>query len=50
MPSMSPDRKKLYYLVRSNGPRSWNQGSLWVADLDTGQRSNCFLVSRSSNT
>jgi len=38
MPSLSPDAKNLYYLVRSNGPRSWNQGSLWVADLDTGQR------------
>ena len=38
MPSLSPDAKRLYYLVRSNGQRSWNQGSLWVADVDTGQR------------
>jgi eukaryotic-like serine/threonine-protein kinase len=38
MPSLSRDAKKLYYLVRSNGPRSWNQGNLWVADLDSGQR------------
>lgn len=37
-PSLSPDAKKLFYLVRSNGPRSMNQGSLWVADLETGQR------------
>ena len=38
MPSLSADGKKLYYLVRSNGLRSWNQGGLWVADLETGQR------------
>jgi eukaryotic-like serine/threonine-protein kinase len=38
MPSISADGKKLYYLVRSYGLRSWNQGGLWVADLATGQR------------
>lgn len=38
MPSLSRDGKTLYYLVRSNGLRSWNQGGLWVADLETGQR------------
>ena len=38
MPSLSADGKKLYYLVRSYGLRSWNQGRLWVADLETGQR------------
>jgi dipeptidyl aminopeptidase/acylaminoacyl peptidase len=38
MPSFSPDGKKLYYLVRSFGLRSWNQGALWVVDLDSGQR------------
>jgi dipeptidyl aminopeptidase/acylaminoacyl peptidase len=38
MPSLSTDGKKLYYLVRSYGLRSWNQGVLWVADLGTGQR------------
>jgi serine/threonine protein kinase/Tol biopolymer transport system component len=38
MPVVSPDATKLYYLVRSYGLRSWNQGSLWVADLETGQR------------
>jgi Tol biopolymer transport system component len=38
MPSISADGKKLYYLVRSYGLRSWNQGDLWVADLETGQR------------
>ena len=36
-PSFSPDGKKLYYLVRSHGLRSWNRG-LWVVELDTGQR------------
>ena len=30
MPSISPDGKKLYYLVRANGLRSWNQGALPV--------------------
>jgi dipeptidyl aminopeptidase/acylaminoacyl peptidase len=38
MPVISPDARKLFYLVRSYGLRSWNQGSLWVADLETGQR------------
>src|SRR5262249_57895643 len=42
MPSISPDGKKLYYLVRVRGPRSWNQGALWVADLETGQRQRLF--------
>jgi len=42
MPSLSPDGKKLYYLVRSYGLRSWNQGGLWVADLETGQRQRLF--------
>jgi eukaryotic-like serine/threonine-protein kinase len=38
MPSLSADGRKLYYLVRSFGLRSWYQGALWVADLETGQR------------
>jgi hypothetical protein len=38
MPSISADGRKLYYLARSYGLRSWNQGALWVADLETGQR------------
>jgi serine/threonine protein kinase len=37
MPSLSPDGKTLYYVVRSNGLRSWNQGSLWAVDLENGQ-------------
>jgi eukaryotic-like serine/threonine-protein kinase len=42
MPSISPDGKKLYYLVRTSGLRAWNQGALWVADLDSGRRQPLF--------
>jgi Tol biopolymer transport system component len=42
MPSISPDGKKLYYLVRAAGLRAWNQGALWMADLDTGRRQRVF--------
>jgi Tol biopolymer transport system component/predicted Ser/Thr protein kinase len=38
LPSFSPDGRKLYYLVRTFGIRSWYQGRLWVADVQTGQR------------
>ena len=38
MPSLSPDGKKLYYIVRSNGLGSFNHGTLWVTDVETGQR------------
>lgn len=37
-PSISPDGKKLYYLVRIFGARSWISGGLWVEDLESGQR------------
>jgi eukaryotic-like serine/threonine-protein kinase len=37
-PSISPDGKKLYYLIRSGGTASFIAGGLWVADLDSGQR------------
>ena len=37
-PSLSPDGKKLYYLLRAGGARSWMSGELWVADLESGQR------------
>jgi Tol biopolymer transport system component len=43
MPSLSADGKKLYYLVRSYGLRSWNQGGLWVADLETGKRQQLLV-------
>jgi serine/threonine protein kinase len=38
LPSISPDGKKLYYLVQSLGLRSWIQGGLWELDMVTGQR------------
>jgi dipeptidyl aminopeptidase/acylaminoacyl peptidase len=41
-PTLSPDGKKLYYLVRTYGRRSWYQGDLWVADLETGRRQRLF--------
>ena len=37
-PSISPDGKKLYYLVRSGGTTSFIAGGLWVADVYSGQR------------
>jgi eukaryotic-like serine/threonine-protein kinase len=37
-PSISPDGKKLYYLIRAGGTASFIAGGLWVADLDSGQR------------
>lgn len=42
LPTISPDRKKLYYLARTYGRRSWYQGNLWVADLDTGLKQRLF--------
>ena len=38
LPSISPDGKKLYYLVRAGGARNFMTGGLWVADLESGQR------------
>ena len=38
LPSVSPDGKKLYYLVRAGGARNFVTGGLWVADLESGQR------------
>jgi Tol biopolymer transport system component/predicted Ser/Thr protein kinase len=37
-PSISPDSKKLYYLVRTSGPQNYIKGGLWAADLESGQR------------
>ncbi len=37
-PTVSPDAKKLYYLVQAGGARNFVTGSLWVADLESGQR------------
>jgi len=33
----SADGRKLYYLVRQQGAREFNDGELWVADLDTNR-------------
>ena len=38
LPSVSPDGKKLYYLVRAGGARNFLTGGLWAVDLDSGQR------------
>ncbi len=38
LPSVSPDAKKLYYLVRAGGARNFVTGGLWVVDLESGQR------------
>lgn len=38
LPSLSPDAKKLYYLVRGGGARNFLTGGLWAADLESGQR------------
>jgi Tol biopolymer transport system component len=35
-PAISPDAKKLYYLLRAGTTR--HSGELWVADLESGQR------------
>jgi Tol biopolymer transport system component len=38
LPAISPDGKKLYYLIRAGGPRHFVHGELWVADLGSGHR------------
>jgi serine/threonine protein kinase len=38
LPSISPDGKKLYYLLRAGGQRHFVRGELWVAELESGQR------------
>ena len=37
-PTVSPDGKKVYYLVRAGGAQNFMTGGLWAADLDSGQR------------
>jgi dipeptidyl aminopeptidase/acylaminoacyl peptidase len=37
-PSISPDGKKLYYLVRAGGTESFIKGGLWITNLDSGHR------------
>jgi serine/threonine protein kinase/Tol biopolymer transport system component len=38
LPNISPDGKKMYYLLRSGAARMFLTGELWVADLESGQR------------
>jgi Tol biopolymer transport system component len=38
LPTVSPDAKSLYYLVRGGGARNFMTGGLWVADLASGER------------
>jgi Tol biopolymer transport system component len=38
LPSISPDGKKLYYLLRAGGARHFVSGELWAADLESWQR------------
>jgi hypothetical protein len=38
LPLVSPDAKRLYYLLRARGARHFVSGELWVADLESGQR------------
>jgi Tol biopolymer transport system component len=38
LPSVAPDGRKLYYLLRAGGERHFVSGELWVADLESGQR------------
>jgi len=37
-PSISPDGRKLYYLVRGAGTGSFISGALWAADIGSGQK------------
>jgi eukaryotic-like serine/threonine-protein kinase len=37
-PSISPDGKTLYYLVRTGGAQNFIKGGLWATDLGSGQR------------
>jgi len=51
-PTLSPDAKRVYYLLRSGiTTRTWVSGELWVSDLDTGQRQRLvpdFLIEQYS--
>jgi eukaryotic-like serine/threonine-protein kinase len=38
LPNISPDGKKMYYLLRSGAARMFVLGELWVTDLKSGQR------------
>jgi Tol biopolymer transport system component len=37
-PTISPDGRKVYYLIRGNSTDSFISGALWVTDLQSGQK------------
>jgi Tol biopolymer transport system component len=37
-PTISPDAKKVYYLVRAGGAQAFLRGELWATDLTSGER------------
>jgi eukaryotic-like serine/threonine-protein kinase len=37
-PNISPDGKKVFYMVHTGGAQNFLQGALWAQDLQTGQR------------
>src|SRR5262249_55420241 len=41
-PSVSPDGKKLYYLLRAGEAPHFASGELWLADLESGERRRLF--------
>jgi len=42
-PKLSPDGRRLYYMLRSGvSTRSWVSGALWESDLESGQRARLF--------
>ena len=40
--AFSPDGRRLFYLVRKQGSRTFVSGELWVADLDSGRTEACL--------
>ncbi|HLM80031.1 MAG TPA: protein kinase [Terriglobales bacterium] len=42
LPTLSPDGKKVFYLRRVTGSRSYFSGELWVSDLGTGVAARLF--------
>ena len=42
LPALSPDGKKVFYLRRVSGSRSYFSGELWVSDLTTGSAERLF--------
>jgi serine/threonine protein kinase len=45
-PSVSPDGRKVFYLVREKAARNFMSGSLWSTDLESGRRQRWLPDSR----